>query len=118
MILNEIKVVFKECLFPGQVVITFDDGPSEWTNQILDILKNNNVKAAFFVTGKKLNSNYSINTVKRIINEGHTLGSHMWSHKIISKLSDTDIITEMELTSNRIFEITGKVRIKFMFLVF
>jgi peptidoglycan/xylan/chitin deacetylase (PgdA/CDA1 family) len=55
--------------------------------------------------------------VKRIINEGHTLGSHMWSHKMIPKLSDTDIIAEMELTSNRIFDITGKIRIKFMFLV-
>ncbi len=55
--------------------------------------------------------------MKRIINEGHTLGSHMWSHKMIPKLSDTDIIAEMELTSNRIFDITGKIRIKFMFLV-
>ena len=67
----------------------------------------NNVKATFFVTGSKLNSNDSIVTIKRIIKEGHTLGSHMYSHKLISKLSEADIIREMELTSNKIYEITG-----------
>ena len=90
-------------------MITFDDGPSKWTNQILDTLKVNNVKATFFVTGKSLYSNDSINTVKRIINEGHTLGSHMWSHTMVPKLSDAQIRREMELTSNRIFEITGRI---------
>jgi peptidoglycan-N-acetylglucosamine deacetylase len=100
-------VVFKECHSPGLVAITFDDGPSEYTNEILDALKSNNVKATFFVTGHKLNSNDSIITIKRIINEGHTLGSHMYTHKLISKMSDADVIREMELTSNKIFEITG-----------
>jgi len=96
-------------------VITFDDGPSEWTNQIIDTLNANNVKATFFVTGDRLYSEESINTVKRIINEGHTLGSHMWSHKLNSKLSETEIRQEMELTSNRIFEITGSLFLALLF---
>lgn len=62
--------------------LTFDDGPSqEVTNQILDILKDNDIKATFFSLGTSIENNKnSINILKRIAKEGHAIGSHGYSH--------------------------------------
>lgn len=61
-----------------KVYLTFDDGPGAETEKILDILKENDVKATFFVTGKEDVRAKKI--VKRIAKEGHTLGMHSYSH--------------------------------------
>lgn len=61
-----------------KVYLTFDDGPGTHTGKILDILKKQGVKATFFVTGKE--DSYSKKMYKRIVNEGHTLGMHSYSH--------------------------------------
>ena len=61
-----------------KVYLTFDDGPSDHTAQILDILKKNKVKATFFVVGKE--SAHAKKMYQRIILEGHTLGMHSYSH--------------------------------------
>lgn len=58
--------------------LTFDDGPSKSTSRILDILQENGIKATFFVTGKT--SDYSKQMLHRIVDEGHTLGNHTYSH--------------------------------------
>ena len=63
----------------SKVYLTFDDGPSKNTAAILDLLKQYNVKATFFVTGKE--GEYSEAMYKRIVEEGHTLGMHSYSHK-------------------------------------
>ncbi len=62
-----------------EVYLTFDDGPSIYTNRILDILAEYNVKASFFVTGKG-KEGYG-DTYRRIVEEGHTLGMHSYSHE-------------------------------------
>ena len=59
--------------------ITFDDGPSKVTPAILDALKEANVKATFFVIGRT--SEQDIATLKRIHEEGHSIGIHSYSHK-------------------------------------
>lgn len=61
-----------------KVYLTFDDGPSKYTGEILDILKDYDVKATFFVVGK--DDEYSQAMMKRIVAEGHTLGMHSYSH--------------------------------------
>lgn len=61
------------------VYLTFDDGPSENTSKILDILKENNVKATFFIISPYIPSHNEI--VKRIYNEGHSLGNHTTDHE-------------------------------------
>ncbi len=61
------------------VYLTFDDGPSSSTDKILDILQEYDVKATFFVCGKP-DSRYT-ELYKRIVDEGHTLGMHSYSHK-------------------------------------
>lgn len=62
-----------------KVYLTFDDGPSSNTDAILDILKQYDVKATFFVTGKPQERYQAM--YQRIVAEGHTLGMHSYSHK-------------------------------------
>ena len=62
-----------------KVYLTFDDGPSSNTDAILDILKQYDVKATFFVTGKPEEQYKEM--YQRIVEEGHTLGMHSYSHK-------------------------------------
>lgn len=61
------------------VYLTFDDGPSANTEAILDVLKEYNVKATFFVVGKE--DEASIELYKKIVEEGHTIGMHTYSHQ-------------------------------------
>ncbi|MDE7133508.1 MAG: polysaccharide deacetylase [Lachnospiraceae bacterium] len=62
-----------------KVYLTFDDGPSSNTNRILDILADYDVKATFFVVGKEEEEYQAL--YKRIVDEGHTLAMHSYSHK-------------------------------------
>lgn len=63
-----------------QLYLTFDDGPDpEWTPRILDILADSNVYGTFFVIGK--NAIKQPVLIRRIIDEGHELGNHTWSHR-------------------------------------
>lgn len=61
-----------------KVYLTFDDGPSKNTEKILDILKRHKVSATFFVVGKE--DDFSLSMYKRIVDEGHTLAMHSYSH--------------------------------------
>lgn len=61
------------------IYLTFDDGPSPITNKILDILKEKDVKATFFLMGNQIKENEP--TAKRIYNEGHSIGPHTYTHK-------------------------------------
>lgn len=58
--------------------LTFDDGPSSVTNTILDVLKQENVKATFFVLGSRVEAKPDV--VKRIYDEGHYIANHGYSH--------------------------------------
>jgi len=62
-----------------KVYLTFDDGPSKYTEEILDILDAYDVKATFFVLGKE--NAYSIEMLQEIARRGHTIGMHSYSHK-------------------------------------
>lgn len=70
----------RETLAPDYTVyLTFDDGPSARTEEILDILKENKIKATFFVTGQT--SELAQKLMKRIVAEGHTIGIHTYTHE-------------------------------------
>lgn len=62
-----------------KVYLTFDDGPSSNTGEILDILAEYNIKATFFVVGREDENSQEM--LRRIVDEGHTLGMHSYSHK-------------------------------------
>lgn len=76
---EEEKPVLEEEENKIKIYLTFDDGPSSNTGAILDVLKEYKVKATFFVTGKT--DQQSRLAYKRIVEEGHTLGMHSYSHK-------------------------------------
>ncbi len=61
------------------VYLSFDDGPSKVTEQVLDILKKEGVPATFFVLGQAAEANPQI--VQRIVKEGHAIGNHTYNHK-------------------------------------
>lgn len=71
-----------------KIYLTFDDGPSANTDDILDILKEYDVKATFFVVGR--DDEQSLKMYKRIVDEGHTLGMHSYSHKYNEIYSSVD----------------------------
>ena len=87
-----------------KVYLTFDDGPSQNTDKILDVLKQYDVKATFFVVGKE---QYAAQ-YKRIVEEGHTLAMHSYSHVYNDIYSSLDAYKQ-DLTKLRAFlyEITG-----------
>ncbi len=89
-----------------KVYLTFDDGPSIYTEDILDILERYGVKATFFVVGKE-NDNAK-ETMCRIVEEGHTLGMHSYSHKYNDIYSSVEEFAE-DFTRLRdyIYEVTG-----------
>lgn len=72
--------------------LTFDDGPSENTQAILDILKEYDIKATFFVIGKETDEAKEL--YKRIIDEGHTLGMHSYSHQYSKIYASVDAFAE------------------------
>jgi peptidoglycan/xylan/chitin deacetylase (PgdA/CDA1 family) len=79
-----------------EVVLTFDDGP--WLNNtpaVLKALADQCVRATFFAIG--LHSTYYPEILKDVAAAGHTIGSHTWSHKDLSKLSVEDGKTEIEM---------------------
>ncbi|MBR1860280.1 MAG: polysaccharide deacetylase [Lachnospiraceae bacterium] len=89
-----------------KVYLTFDDGPSEYTDDILDILSRYGVKATFFVVGKE--SDADIELYRRIVEEGHTLGMHSYSH-VYSRIyaSEESFTADLDKISGLLEEATG-----------
>jgi peptidoglycan-N-acetylglucosamine deacetylase len=88
------------------IAMTFDDGPNpETTPRLLDILKQRNIKATFFLIGQNAERNPEI--VKRILAEGHEIGNHSWTHPPLAKLSDDRVTEEITKTQNAIKTASG-----------
>lgn len=89
-----------------QIYLTFDDGPSQNTDEILDILKEYDVKATFFVVAKT--DERSVKDYQRIVAEGHTLAMHSYSHKYDeiyeSKESFAEDLTKLQ---EYLYQVTG-----------
>ena len=88
------------------IAMTFDDGPSpETTPRLLDILKQRNIKATFFMIGQNAQANPAI--VQRILADGHEIGNHSWTHPQLSKLSDDRVTEEINKTQAAIKNASG-----------
>lgn len=89
------------------VYLTIDEGYEYgFTPKILDILRDNNVKAAFFITLPYLNKNWDL--VERMVNEGHIVGNHTVSHPSLPEVDDRQVIDEIEELSRVFRDKTGQ----------
>jgi cellulose synthase/poly-beta-1,6-N-acetylglucosamine synthase-like glycosyltransferase/peptidoglycan/xylan/chitin deacetylase (PgdA/CDA1 family) len=90
----------------NKIVLSFDDGPDRrWTPQILDILKEKQVPAVFFVIGEAANASPDI--LKREYNEGHEIGNHTFTHPKFDEVSHTQLKWELNLTQRLIESTLG-----------
>ncbi|MFI5346468.1 MAG: polysaccharide deacetylase family protein [Elusimicrobiota bacterium] len=88
-----------------EVALTFDDGPSPYTAQVLDVLKKNRVRATFFLCGE--NALRYPELVRRIRAEGHQIGNHTYSHPYLYLMSEAAIASEIDRTQDVLQKITG-----------
>jgi peptidoglycan/xylan/chitin deacetylase (PgdA/CDA1 family) len=84
---------------PKVMALTFDDGPSpQYTPQVLDVLGDHDVLATFFVCGDNVGQYPDV--IRRMVDEGHTIGNHTWSHPSLGKLSADEIRSEIQRTQD------------------
>ena len=80
---DPVDTVMKRCYPDTQgekvVALTFDDGPWDDTNELLDVLRDNGAKATFFTVGNRISGD-GVDTVKREVAEGHQVATHTWDH--------------------------------------
>ena len=89
------------------IAITFDDGPHPTlTPRLLDILKERQIHATFFLVGKNIQDHPEI--VQRQIAEGHEIGNHSWDHPALNTLSESELHHQLSNTSDLIKQITGQ----------
>jgi len=88
------------------IALTFDDGPGEYTDELLDTLEENDALATFYVLGSKVEGNTG--TLERMRDGGHEIGNHSWKHDDLAGLSADDIEKDMDRTDEAIREVTGE----------
>jgi cellulose synthase/poly-beta-1,6-N-acetylglucosamine synthase-like glycosyltransferase/peptidoglycan/xylan/chitin deacetylase (PgdA/CDA1 family)/spore germination protein YaaH len=92
---------------PGLVALTFDDGPDpQWTPQILDVLKKENVPATFFIVGEYGQENPEL--LRRIVSEGHDIGNHSFTHPNMGEIPTKVTEVELNATQRLIQSATGR----------
>lgn len=94
-----------DCTIQKCIALTFDDGPSDGTPRLLDLLKSKNVKATFFMLGLQIEKFPAI--LNRVLAEGHEIGNHTYHHKNLKNLTPNEIATEINATQNLIYSLTN-----------
>ncbi|WP_029271419.1 polysaccharide deacetylase family protein [Flavobacterium sp. KJJ] len=90
-----------------KIALTFDDGPSIYTLEVLELLKKYNVKATFFCIGKNIEKHPEI--LQKVIDDGHLVGNHSYSHsKFFDFYTEAAIIEELEKTDALLEKFTSK----------
>ncbi|MED4602599.1 polysaccharide deacetylase family protein [Paenibacillus validus] len=89
-----------------KVALTFDDAPDlKFTPQVLDILKKYHVQATFFIVGSQAEKHPEV--VKRIVNEGHVIGNHSYSHPLFTKLDEQSFQHQILQTQDTLHSLIG-----------
>lgn len=92
---------------PGLIALTFDDGPdARWTPKVLDILKEKQVPATFFVVGENALTERGL--LQRMIREGHEVGSHTYTHPNLATVDNTRTLFELNATQRLFQAFTGR----------
>ena len=94
------------CSVTKCVALTFDDGPSPFTDRLLQILKDNNAKATFFLIGNKVAANPT--GAKRIGDAGMEIGGHTWEHPNMTTIPPQDISVQFSKANDAITAAAGR----------
>jgi len=112
-LLSRHKAIYIDKTSDKNLYLTFDAGyENGYTEVILDVLKDEKVKATFFLTGQYLEKNTEI--VKRMVKDGHTIGNHTYYHPDLTKLSKEAYEKDLKQFEDKYFEITNKKLQKIM----
>ena len=87
------------------IALTFDDGPSKYTDEVLKILKENDACATFFLIGNKVE--FYKDTLQEMLKNGNEIGNHSYDHKYLTRLSESEFKEEIQKTQDVIKKITG-----------
>ena len=87
------------------VALTFDDGPSKYTKNILDILKKYDACGTFFLIGNKVS--FYGEVLREMLSEGNEIGNHSYDHKYLTRLSEEEVKDEINKTQDEIKRVTG-----------
>ncbi len=88
--------------------VTFDDGPHPTnTPALLDILRARRIRATFYVVGR--NAAAWPDLLRRMVDEGHEIGNHSWSHPRLTLLGESDLLRQIDRTSEAIYKAVKKV---------
>ncbi|MFE5322423.1 delta-lactam-biosynthetic de-N-acetylase [Paenibacillus sp. NPDC056579] len=107
-----------EAIFLGDVTkkelyLTFDNGyENGYTAKILDVLKEHQVPAIFFVTGHYVQDQPEL--VKRIVDEGHLVGNHSWSHPDMSQISNQRLKEELDKVKSGVSQLTSQKEMRYL----
>ncbi|KXN87636.1 Chitin deacetylase [Leucoagaricus sp. SymC.cos] len=102
--------VVTSCAKPGTAALTFDDGPYNFSAEIVQTLNAHNAKGTFFYNGNNYGCIYDPDNVQRIQNalaSGHQVASHTWSHPHLPSLSADQIMQEMKSVTEAIIKVSG-----------
>lgn len=95
-----------------RVALTFDDGPHpRETPRLLDMLAARGIRATFYLIGDRV-QRYPRLTA-RIAAEGHEIGNHSWSHPFLDRMSDAQVLSQIDRTTLAIFEATTRAPVTF-----
>ncbi|KAH7146283.1 family 4 carbohydrate esterase [Dactylonectria macrodidyma] len=102
------------CIRNGDIALTYDDGPYDYTEDLLDLFAKYNAKATFFITGRNLGKG-AINDettawpslIRRMISDGHQVASHTWSHQRLTRLSKANFWNQMIYNEIAIADVLG-----------
>ncbi len=103
-----IKTICEVNTSENLIALSFDDGPiQERTEKVLTVLKKFNVKATFFLIGKRIKDNESL--LLKIYNEGHLIGNHSYSHSFLFDLMNSkQMAADLQLGNEEIRKVIGK----------
>jgi peptidoglycan/xylan/chitin deacetylase (PgdA/CDA1 family) len=94
------------------VAITFDDGPNPiFTAQVLEIFREAEGKATFFMIGEQMDKHPEM--VKKVVEQGHEIGNHTYTHPKLSQLSLAECLAEIERTEKLLEELVGQKPVVF-----
>lgn len=104
--------VITKCVVPNTVALTFDDGPYDFLNEVVDTLESAGAKGTFFFNGDNWRCIYAEESVKRVkyaFDHGFQIASHTWGHKHLNTLTRDEINSEMARAEDAIVKITGSL---------